>query len=245
MFRQSSYSIVFIVLIISVFSLNNVQAELIGYWSMDAGNGDKIVDDSGNGNDGTAQNTTWVDGKYGMALEFNGTDSMVDIPYTEDITPTQGATFAAWVFPTDTTRSCVVGQFEGYGMALFTNLVLKSVIWGDDWVSEVTIPMEEWSHLAMTWDNNTAHRMMFVNGEMVDEKGDAIAVPEVQNNLGIGLWVGWPEAWGDDAFSGIIDEVKFWDSALTEDEISQATQPAAVKPEGKIANVWGNIKSIY
>lgn len=239
-YKQLLCLTIFTVLIASVA----VQAELIGYWSMDEGNGDKVADASGNGHDGTAKNTKWVDGKYDMALEFNGTDSIVDIPYSEEMTPSEGATLAAWVFPTDTTRSCVIGQFEGYGMALFTDLKLKSVIWGDDWVSEtVSIPLEEWSHIAMTWDVKNAHRMMFVNGEFVEEKGNASPVPNVQNNFGIGLWVGWPAAWGDDMFKGVIDEVKFWNNVLTEDEINMATSPASVEPQGKIAAVWGKVKS--
>ena len=217
--------------------------ENIGYWPMDEGSGDNIADSSANGHNGTVQNTGWVDGKFGKALEFNGEDSLVDITYSEEFTPTEGATFAAWVYPTDTTRSCVIGQFEGYGMALFENLTLKSVIWGDDWVSEATIPVEEWSHIAMTWDVGNSHRMMFVNGELVDEKGDMAQIPNVQNNLGIGVWIGWPADWGDDFFMGIIDEVKFWNSVLTQDEISQATQPAPVEAQDKLATVWGKVKS--
>lgn len=238
-----SFSAIALAIAFTVLSLSAVQAELIGYWPMDEGSGDNIADSSGNGRNGTAQNTNWVDGKFGKALEFNGEDSLVDIPYSEEITPTEGATLAAWVYPTDTTRSCVIGQFEGYGMALFENLTLKSVIWGDDWVSDVTIPVEEWSHIAMTWDVANSHRMMFVNGELVDEKGDMAQIPNVQNNLGIGVWIGWPAAWGDDFFMGIIDEVKLWNNVLTQDEISQSTQPAPVNAKDKLATVWGKVKS--
>jgi len=70
----------------------------------------------------------------------------------------------------------------------------------------------------MTWDVANAERMILLNGELVGTRGDA-AVPNVQNNLGIGLWVGWPEAWGDDSFMGIIDDVQVHNLVLTEDEI--------------------------
>lgn len=210
---------------------------------MDEGSGDKVKDVSGNGHDGTAKNTKWVNGKYGKALEFNGVDSIVDIPYSQEMTPKEGATIAAWVFPTDTTRSCIFGQFGGYGMALFTDLKLKSVIWGDDWVSDVAIPVEQWSHVAMTWDVKSGNRRMFLNGKLVGEKGGAKPIPNVQNHFGIGLWVGWPAAWGDDMFKGIIDEVRFWNRVLSEDEIGQATQPAAVEPSGKLPLIWGGVKS--
>lgn len=131
----------------------DIREGLTGHWTFDESQGTTALDSSGNGNDGTVFNASWVDGKMGGALEFNGTDSIVDIPYQPDMTPTVGATISAWVFPTDTTRSCIFGQFEGYGMALFTDLQLKSVIWGGVWVkSSLTIPMREWSHLVMTRD---------------------------------------------------------------------------------------------
>jgi hypothetical protein len=212
--------LVFFVLLPGLVLKSKANADLVGLWRFDETSGTIAHDASGNGNDGTlVGNPQWVAGKIGGALEFNGTDSMVDIPYSPDMTPSEGTTISAWVFPTDTSRACIVGQFEGYGMALFTGLQLKSVIWGSDWVmSDVTIPENEWSHIAMTWDVANDERMIFLNGELVGTRGDS-AVPNVQNNLGIGLWVGWPDAWGDDSFMGIIDDVQVHNLVLTEDEI--------------------------
>jgi len=212
-------------LFVSVFCLNLVltcttTANLIGWWRFDEGSGNTASDASGNGHHGTLLgDPQWVVGRIGGALEFNGADSMIDIPYSSEMTPTGGTTMAAWVFPTDTSRSCIVGQYEGYGMALMTGLQLKSVVWGADWVlSDVTIPEQEWSHVAMTWDVAGSERMIFLNGETVGQRGDA-AVPNVQNNMGIGLWIGWPASWGDDSFMGILDDVQIHDLVLTEDEI--------------------------
>ncbi|MEJ2704289.1 MAG: LamG domain-containing protein, partial [Sedimentisphaerales bacterium] len=222
----------------SLVLTNATKANLIGWWKFDEGSGTLAYDSSGNDNHGTLRgNPQWVAGRMGGALEFNGTDSMIDIPYSSDMTPSMGTTMAAWVFPTDTTRSCIVGQYEGYGVALMTGLQLKSVVWGADWVlSDVTIPEQEWSHVAMTWDVAGSERMIFLNGELVGQRGDA-AVPNVQNNLGIGLWVGWPASWGDDSFMGIIDDVQIHDLVLTEDEIQVIMEgqgyPYAFGPEPK------------
>ena len=113
----------------------NASADLVAHWAFDEGSGTTAFDSSGNGNNGTLQgDLKWVTGKIGGALEFNGTDSIIDIPYSPNMTPSEGTTMSAWVFPTDTTRSCIVGQFQGYGMALLGGLQLKSVIWGADWV---------------------------------------------------------------------------------------------------------------
>jgi hypothetical protein len=237
-------AILFAALVLTLPVWAVAQDGLVGYWPMNEGSGDKVADASGKGNDGTANDTNWVDGKYEKALEFDGIASFVDIPYFAEVTPTEGATMAAWVFPKDTSRSCVVGQFEAYGLALFTGLQLKSVIWGDDWVqADQTIPVGEWSHLAMTWDVSTGQRTMVLNGELVAERPNAVPVPNVQNNLGIGLWVGWPADWGDDWFMGIIDDVKLWNRVLTADEIDEASQPTPVEPQDKLAAAWGTVKS--
>ena len=46
---------------------------LVGYWSMNEGTGTMAGDGSGNGNRGTLTNgPTWVDGKRGKALNFDG-----------------------------------------------------------------------------------------------------------------------------------------------------------------------------
>ena len=189
---------------------------LVGYWAFDDGAGTTAADSSGKDNHGQlVGDPQWVDGKIAGALEFDGVGTIVDIPYSPEMTPSQGATISCWAFPTDTTRACLIGQFEGYGMALMGGLQLKSVVWGSDWVlTDVTIPEREWSHITMTWDVANSERMVFLNGEAVGQRGDS-AVPSVQNNLGIGLWVGWPEAWGDDSFAGIIDEARLYNRVLT------------------------------
>ncbi len=197
-------------------------ADLIGHWTFDEGAGTTAKDKSGNGHDGQfVDGPKWTKGLMGGALELDGVKAKVEVPYWSGLTPRQGATIAAWVFPKDTTRSCVVGQFEGYGMALMTDLKLKSVIWGGDWVLDVGIPQAEWSHIAMTWDVANAQRLVFLNGEVVGTRADS-AVPAVQRNLGIGLWVGWPDSWGDDSFTGLIDDVRLYDHILTLKEVGNA-----------------------
>ena len=47
---------------------------IVGIWKFDEGKGNTTKDSSGNGNDGTLmEKPKWVDGKFGKALEFDGT----------------------------------------------------------------------------------------------------------------------------------------------------------------------------
>ena len=55
---------------------------------------------SGNGNNGTIANATWAaSGKYGKALQFNGTTALVTIPDAASLHLTTGMTLEAWVNP--------------------------------------------------------------------------------------------------------------------------------------------------
>jgi len=49
-------------------------SNLVGYWNMNEGSGSVANDSSGNGNNGVIYGASWVDGKFGTGLSFNGTN---------------------------------------------------------------------------------------------------------------------------------------------------------------------------
>ncbi len=70
------------------------------YLPFDEGQGSAAEDRSGNRNHGVVRGgAKWVDGRLGKALEFNGTDSFVEIEDDETLNPADGLTVAAWVKP--------------------------------------------------------------------------------------------------------------------------------------------------
>ena len=49
-------------------------------------------------------------------------------------------------------------------------------------------------------------------------------------------------------FAGLIDEVRLWNRALTQDEINAfkdlgASDALSVMPRGKLVDIWGHIKT--
>ena len=75
-----------------VFSEN----ELVGYWTMNEGNGTIINDFSGNGSSGVVDGASWVDGKYGSALRFNGS-GYVAVPFSSSFDVHDEITVEGWV----------------------------------------------------------------------------------------------------------------------------------------------------
>jgi hypothetical protein len=84
---------------------------LVAAYSFNEASGATVADASGNGNSGTINGATWVAGKYGGALNFNGISNVVVINNSSSLALTNRMTLEAWVFPTAAqraagTRSC-------------------------------------------------------------------------------------------------------------------------------------------
>jgi len=77
---------------------------LVGYWSFDEGSGNKIYDKSGNGNDGSllpsGSGPIWTAGKFGSALQFDGTDDYVNSSKQVDFDlNSHDITLSVWIKP--------------------------------------------------------------------------------------------------------------------------------------------------
>ena len=73
---------------------------LVAAYGFDEGSGTTVTDASGNGNNGTITNATWAtSGKYGDALQFNGTNALVTVPDAASLHLSSGMTLEAWVNP--------------------------------------------------------------------------------------------------------------------------------------------------
>ena len=60
-------------------------AGLIAHWKFDEGKGNKLIDYSGNHNDGIIHGARWTKGRVGGGLEFDGKDDYIEIPKSPSI----------------------------------------------------------------------------------------------------------------------------------------------------------------
>ena len=73
---------------------------LVAAYGFDEGSGTTVADASGNGNTGTITAATWAaTGKYGKALQFNGSSALVTVPDAASLHLSSGMTLEAWVNP--------------------------------------------------------------------------------------------------------------------------------------------------
>jgi len=233
---------------------------VVGMWLFDDGKGTIAKDSSGNGNDGTLMSgPKWVDGKFGKALEFDGSASYVNCSNNEILTVTNEVTVEFWVrnnkkMSAFDDRQAVAGKhyleyevgiYPAGGVHTYTSDGAGGYDEGincnnamGDW------PNGEWHHLA--WTLKGTHETVYVDGVKLAEfdkphKGTKAGV----HNVEIGRRVE-----GGLQLKGAVDEVLIANVALTladittsmKDGLEKALGLVDVAPAGKLATYWGNIK---
>ncbi|MDA1192567.1 MAG: LamG domain-containing protein [Candidatus Poribacteria bacterium] len=217
---------------------------LVGYWTFDDGDGDTAVDSSGNGNDGAlVRGPEWVDGQFGGALRFDGTQRhKVEVPHSDSFgTITTGVTLEAWVNPANF-NSWVSFGVKGditYGMFINPSAFVRIHYSGGTTLDTAAsiLAANEWTHVVGTYDG--AHARIYINGEMEAEIASALPVP-----AGTAAFVIGGTLESRDWYTGMLDEVRLYNRGLTEDEVraNMAGPTRAVEPRGKLATMWSRVK---
>ena len=210
---------------------------LAGYWAFEEGKGNDVKDQSGNGNDGTISGkVNWVDGQIGKALEFTP-GACVSIPDSDILNDVKELTAAMWVklhsLPTD--WSHLLEKDGSYAFTVnadktFRYTYCSSAVWLQ---TDFTVKTETWYYIAMSWGKSGG--IFYVDGAKAHEDKGVVAVAGVVLNI---------SHCGSYLVDGIIDEVKIWNKALTEEEINIAMKGgASVEPSvDKLATTWAGIK---
>lgn len=200
-------------------------AGLVAAYTFDAGSGSTVADASGNGLTGTMSGgVSWTPaGKFGQALLFNGSSSVVSIPDALPLDFTSSMTIEAWVRPTARSNwdTVVMKNFgnSGRAYALYAGdsagLPATTIRTGSSERSAVgspVLPLDTWSHLAMTFGGGWLR--VYVNGVQVAAYSGNGNVRTSNDPVTIGgnsVWGRW--------FSGAIDEVRLYNRALSQSEI--------------------------
>ncbi len=203
---------------------------LVAAYGFDEGSGSTVADASGNGNAGTITGATWAaTGKYGKALQFNGTSALVTVPDAASLHLSSGMTLEAWVNPSAVNANWRDVVYKGndnfYLEATSSNASRPDagMIAGGSYADAfgtAALPANGWSHLTETYDG--AALRLYVNGTQVASTAHTGTIASSTNPLQIG---------GDSIygqfFAGLIDEVRVYNVALTPAQI-QADQATPV-----------------
>jgi glucose/arabinose dehydrogenase/chitodextrinase len=194
---------------------------LVAAYAFDEGSGTTVADASSNGNTGTISGATWASGRYGAGLSFNGSFARVNVPDSASLDLTTAMTLEAWVMPTTVTsawRDVIYKGNDNYYLMATSSRTARPV--GGATISGIhqeatgtaPIAVNTFTHLATTYDGSLVR--LFVNGTQVASKAATGSIATSTNQLQIG---------GDSIygqyFAGTIDEVRIYDTALTQSQI--------------------------
>jgi formylglycine-generating enzyme required for sulfatase activity len=229
-----------VLILLFAFSVN-ADAGLISWWKFDEGSGTTAGDSEGS-NDGTlypaSTGPTWTTDTAGgastYALDFDGSEDYVNCGNGSSLDITGAITIEAWV--KTTSAAYIVEKFStnspwnGYGLGIDTGAddYGKLNFWTDgmmSWVKSTgTVTDGNLHHVAVT--GNGSSGTFYIDG--VSNGSFTYSPPSSSANT---LYIGSKDG-AERYFNGIIDDVRIWDHALTEDDILwHKNNPGQIIPE--------------
>jgi hypothetical protein len=190
-------------------------------YSFDEGEGTTAIDQTGEGNDGTIEGASWVNGKFRDALGFDGVDDCVTVPNSASLQLAEEFTLQTWVRPEGSLSDAPVifketegGSGHSYAMGIgFSAEGLPQGFTEDQSiVAPGAVERNIWTNIAYTYDGGRMR--LFVDGRQV---ANEFVGSETMASTGP-LHIGCEGSLGDH-FDGRVDEARIYDRALSPAEV--------------------------
>jgi len=196
---------------------------LVASWHFDEESGNVAYDSSGNDNDGTIYGATRVDGKFGKALSFDGTDDYVDCGSNINVDALSVECWAKVEEWTTYNRLLQRANGDGKGFLLWLGTYNSFMFQVKQYAPDISAKSEEflagdaWHHVVGIWDGNPDNQpKIYVNvNEYTNTYTNAAG-----DGGGTVLEIGRRANADQNYLKGIIDEVRIYNRALTPQEIS-------------------------
>jgi Concanavalin A-like lectin/glucanases superfamily len=219
----------------------DLTSDLVARWTFNDCNG---VDATGRGHDATLLGTppdACVAGpkKLGLAFPFNGTNNTFIVPNSADFNVDTAVTYSAWINPARFSGMIFIknSSSENKYLALSNDQRIHFYLYACmsfvDLSSAATVPLDEWTHVAATYDGGFAR--IYINGQASGLR-ETTASCNVSDS-GANVYIGSTNN-ASDFFQGAIDDVRVYQRTLTATEIDQLyRQSVKAKIEGTAD--WG------
>jgi len=231
---------------------------LVGHWKLNedpAIHDTEIVDSSFHGNDGAlstgdGEADKSVAGKINTAIDFDGTDDYIRVPYNISLYCGSQMTVSFWVKSGKTDYAA-----NAYVVSMW-NFAENKRMWGayipaaSDYWSWVVSPdggsanakvwgtdtaiTSNWEHIIFVWDNVTKSISFYKDGGWIGDGSFSVSYINQESWLEIGGLA------GGNAFDGLIDDVRIYNRALTEAEILALYNEGNGTEAGAETTEWQN-----
>jgi hypothetical protein len=215
-------------------------SSLVGYWNMNEGSGGVAHDSSGNGNNGTLygysngtiQSGTWVAGKYGNGLSFDGRNNYVGFWNSSNFNiGTNNFTISLWL-RAQNLSSTVEGLIIKRDWSSVTNsgFQLQVQAGGNVWLylcdgsamrisgsSAATVIDNIWHNVVLVGNRNS-NATFYVDGMFSGSIDISSQRGSISNN--VPLIIGADDN-GNSFFNGVIDEACIYNRVLSAAEVAE------------------------
>ena len=225
--KKTVILVTLLTLIVSVVGCKTISYQtgkiegLKGYWSFDEGKGEIAKNVVGKNYGKIQTGLKWVDGKQGKALGFNG-KGYVSIPH-EDFFNAPSFTVSVWTkleqvydYQYIIWKDGIQWPEEGPGRRIDIWVEMTgpvTVMWNyqDRLDGRKVIADGKWHHIAEVYDGKSIK--LYIDGTL---DGRAEPSGKLPTNK-LPMWIGARP--GGVAAKGIIDEVRFYDRAISDEQI--------------------------
>jgi len=221
------------VLVVLSSTLNAQDPSLVLYLPFDDDAAGEAKDHSQFANDGTlGGNPESVEGKFGGALMFDATDDQIVVPTNATLDIEDEITMMAWAKPGPNLTAdwrTIVGKSPtnvlgngtfSYDIRMDNSGVLRfSLNLGGVWqyILGPTLVQDTWYYIAGTYDGQEI--ILYVDGEPVGTTQTSGKINVTPDPVCVGNLVNAAGGGQNEYWSGVIDEVRIWDRALSEEEV--------------------------
>ena len=228
---------------------------LVAYWRLNEGIGTTAADATANRIDATLYGSAWTNsevtlvntiGSLSMALDLTASRSnYVQVAAAPSLALSNQFTFETWIRPRSAQCSTILSRGDGADLAA-TDYIFQvgtdgtdcgvmnlALMVGGAWTrSASTVPTNEWTHVAVTYDGAT--NRYYINGVL----DHAVAAPGSPYQSNSELFIGRQGSAGDRYFDGALDEVRMWNTARSESEIQSNISRALLANEPGLVGCW-------
>ncbi len=203
------------------------------YWGFEGTSASVILDMGELELNGVITGAQRTEGKIGNGMRFKNEGDRIEI--TKRFAPPPKGSIAFWIKPEafNGNISRIIGgaeEFEIYAEPDGT--IVSQLGWtGPGGLkSKTPLPAGEWTHVVCTWNTDTRHQGMFLNGRLKDNRPDSINTAFKDYLLEIGSRQGKHR----ESFRGILDEVYIFSKVLSAAEVKRLASGADTSetPEG-------------
>lgn len=204
---------------------------LMGWWKLDENTGIYTYDDISNMRGQFYNTPIWVTGKSNYAIDFNADSKYATVPNAELSdwfkNSKSAITLECWIFLNTINRR----HISMISMPYNTELVFGVEYVGGHWNTlgsyaagltggwyysdDLVFQAGQWYHIALVW--NGSHRTHYINAQV---DGTPQASTGTMAGQGANTTINFSEnsAW---SFNSIIDEIRFYNRALSQAELQQ------------------------